>query len=150
MKFWYVESQKPTRDERSWVNGMAEADFNIDHVALHFDIHKTIVYRIINRSRKKKLTGDRPRSGRQKKLRTPLEDRFFQIPSRRVPFLTANLLCITSRNCIWYVSVHRNCPESSPMHMENVQNIDILSFWKTFYDRHCAPYKWNFALFCIG
>ena len=32
---------------------MAEADFNIDHVALHFDIHKTIVYRIINRLRKK-------------------------------------------------------------------------------------------------
>ena len=36
MKFWYVESQKPTKDERSWVIGMAEADFNINYVAFHF------------------------------------------------------------------------------------------------------------------
>ena len=27
MKFWYMESQKPTRDERSWVIGMAEVGF---------------------------------------------------------------------------------------------------------------------------
>ena len=48
MKFWYVESQKPTRDERSWVIGMAKAGFNINYVAFHFDIHKTIAYRIIS------------------------------------------------------------------------------------------------------
>ena len=39
MKFWYVESQKPTR-----VIGMAEAGFSINYVAFHFDIHKTIAY----------------------------------------------------------------------------------------------------------
>ena len=49
MKFWYLESQKPTRDERSCVIGMAEAGININDVALHFDIHKKIAYRIINR-----------------------------------------------------------------------------------------------------
>ena len=53
-------------------------------------------------------------------------------------------LCITSKNCLLYESVHQNCPEPSPNHVENVQNIDILSFLKTFYDRHCAPYKWIF------
>ena len=67
MKFWYVELQKPTRDEWSWVNGMAEAGFNIKYVAFHFDIHKTIAYQIINRSVQTKLAGDRPRSGRQNK-----------------------------------------------------------------------------------
>ena len=49
MKFWYMESQKPTRDERSWVTDMAEVVFNINYNAFHFDIHKTIAYRIINR-----------------------------------------------------------------------------------------------------
>ena len=67
MKFWYVESQKPTRDEHSWVIGMAEAGFSIDYVAVHFDIHKTIAYRINNRFVQINLTGDRPRSGRQQK-----------------------------------------------------------------------------------
>ena len=37
-----MESQKPTRDERSWVIGMAEAGFSINYVSFHFDIHKTI------------------------------------------------------------------------------------------------------------
>ena len=48
MQFLYFESQKPTRDERSWVICMAEAGFNINYVAFHFDIDKTIAYRIIN------------------------------------------------------------------------------------------------------
>ena len=61
MNFWYMESQKPTRDECSWVIGVAEAGFNINYVAFHFDIHKTIVYRIINRFVETKLAGDRPR-----------------------------------------------------------------------------------------
>ena len=42
MTFWYMESQKPTRDERNWVTGMAEAGFNMNYVAFHFAIHKTI------------------------------------------------------------------------------------------------------------
>ena len=49
MKFGYVESQKPTRDERCWEIGMAEAGFNITYVAVHFDIHKTIAYQINKR-----------------------------------------------------------------------------------------------------
>ena len=38
MKFWYMELQMPTRDERSWVIGMVEAGFNINYVAFHFDM----------------------------------------------------------------------------------------------------------------
>ena len=51
MKFGFVESQKHafTRDERSWVIGMAEACININDVALHFDINLTTAYRIMNR-----------------------------------------------------------------------------------------------------
>ena len=46
---------------------MAEAGFIINYVAFHFDIHKTISYRIINRFVQTKMAGDRPRSDRQKK-----------------------------------------------------------------------------------
>ena len=67
MKFWYVESQKPPRDERSCVIGMAEACFNINYFAFHFEIHKTIAYRKIIRFVQTKFAGDCPRSGRQKK-----------------------------------------------------------------------------------
>ena len=95
------------------------------------------------------LATARERVDKKKKL-TPLVERFIQITSRRVTFLTANPLCITYRNCFLYASVHRNCQEPPPMNVENVGNIDILPFWKTFYDRHCAPYKWNFAVFGIG
>ena len=35
MKFWYMESQKPTRDERSRVIGMAEVGFDINYDAFH-------------------------------------------------------------------------------------------------------------------
>ena len=67
MKFWCMESQKPNRDERSRVIGMAEVGFNINYDAFHFDIHKTIAYQIINRFVQSKLAWDRPRSGRQSK-----------------------------------------------------------------------------------
>ena len=67
MNFWYMESQKPTRDERSWVIGMAEVGFNINNDAFHFDIHKTIAYRIIIRFVQTKFAWDRPRSYRQNK-----------------------------------------------------------------------------------
>ena len=66
---------------------MAEAGFNINNVAFHFDIHKTIAYRIINRFVQTKLAGDRPNSDRQKKKLTPLEESLIQITSRRVTFL---------------------------------------------------------------
>ena len=62
-----MKSQKPTRDERSWVIGMAEVGFNINYDAFHFDIHKTIAYRIINRFVQTKLAWDRPTSGTQNK-----------------------------------------------------------------------------------
>ena len=81
-----MESQKPTRDKRSWVIGITEAGFNINNVAFHFDIHKTIAYQKFNRFVQTKLAGDRLNSGRWKKL-TPLEERFIQIISRRVTFL---------------------------------------------------------------
>ena len=110
---------------------MADAGFNINYDAFHFGIHKTIAYQKINHFFRTKLTGDRPRSAGRKK-QTPLEERFIQITSRRVTFLTANPLCITSRNCLWYVSVHRNYPEPSPMHVENVQIIDICPLKKHF------------------
>ena len=99
---------------------MAEVGFNINYDAFHFDIHKTIAYRIINRFVQTKLAVDRTRSSRPIKKLTPLEERFSQITSRRMTFLTANPLSITSSNCLWYVSVHQNCLEPSPMHVENV------------------------------
>ena len=67
MKFWYMESQKLTRDERRWVIDMAEVGFNINYDAFHFGIHKKIAYRIINRFVQTKLAWDRPRSGRENK-----------------------------------------------------------------------------------
>ena len=67
MEFWNMESQKPTRDERSWVIGMVEVGFNINNNAFHFDIYKTIAYRIINRFVQTKLAWDRQRSGRENK-----------------------------------------------------------------------------------
>ena len=67
MKFWYMESQKPSRDERSWVIGMAEVGFNINYDDFHLYIHKTIAYRIINSFVQTKLAWDRSRSERQNK-----------------------------------------------------------------------------------
>ena len=55
MKFWYMESQKPTRDERSWVIGMSEAGLNYNYDAFLFDIHEAIAYRLINRFVQTKL-----------------------------------------------------------------------------------------------
>ena len=82
----------------------------INNVVFHFDIHKTIAYRIINRFVLTKLAGDRPNSGRQKKTNST-GGKFHSEHIKTGDFLTANPLCITSRNCLCYVSVHRNCPE---------------------------------------
>ena len=151
MKFWYMESQKPTRDEPSWMIGMAEVGFNINYDAFHFNIHKTIAYRIINRFVQTKLAWDRPRSDRQNKNKPHWRNVLFRSYHDEWLFFTANPLWITSRNCLLYVSVQQNCLEPSPNHVENVKNIDILSCLKTFYDRYCAPYKWIFfsIWYCI-
>ena len=116
---------------------MAEVGFNINYDAFHFDIQKTTVYRII--ANKSWLETARDRADRTKTNSTGVK--FHSDHIKTGDIFTANPLCITTRNCFLYVSVHQNCPEPSPNHMENVQNIDILSFLKTFYDRHCAPYK---------
>ena len=57
MKFWYVESQKPTSDERSWVICMAEAGVQINDAALHFDFNKGTAYWIIHRFEQTSLAG---------------------------------------------------------------------------------------------
>ena len=62
MKFGYVESHKPTRGERSWVIGVAEASFNINYVAVYFVIYETIASRINNRFVQRKLTGEKTNS----------------------------------------------------------------------------------------
>ena len=67
MEFGYVESRKPTRDERIWVIDMAEAGININDVARHFGSHKTAVYWTINRFWQTGLAGDRPKSVDRKK-----------------------------------------------------------------------------------
>ena len=62
-----MESQKPTRDKRSRVIGMAEVGFNINYDDFHFHIHKTIAYRIINRFMKQSwLETARDRADRTK------------------------------------------------------------------------------------
>ena len=107
---------------------MAEACFNINNVAFHFDIHKAIAYRITSRCVQTKLAGDRPRSVSQKKKTNSIGEMFYSDHFKKGDIFTANPLCIASRNCFLYVRVPRNRSESSPMHVENFQNIDILFF----------------------
>ena len=105
---------------------MAEVGFNINYDAFHFDIHNCLRK---NQSFLANKVGLRPPEiGQTEQNLSPLEERFIQIISRRVAFCTAKPLCITSRNCLLYVSVHQNCPEPSPNHVENVQNIDVWPF----------------------
>ena len=127
MKFGYFESQKPTRDKCSRVIGVAEAGFNISFVAVNFDIHKTIAYRINKSFLQIKLAGDRPRSDRQQN--TNSTGGMFHSEHIKTG---ENSLWITSRNCLWYVSIYQNHPEPSQIHVDDDQNIDILSFWKHF------------------
>ena len=129
--------------------GLAEVGFNRSYDASHFDIHKTIAYRIITVSCKQSwLETAQDRADKTKTNSTG--GTFHSDHIKTGGIFTANPLCITSRNCFWYVSVHQNCPKPSPNHVENVENIEILSFLKTFYNRHCAPYKWNFSVCGIG
>ena len=69
MKFGNVESQKPTRDERSWVIGMAEAGSTL--IMLLF-----LLIFIKQLCKESWLETVRDRAGRKK---TPLEERFTQI-----------------------------------------------------------------------
>ena len=73
------------RDERSWLIGMTEAGFNINYVAFHFHISKTIAYRVIDRFMQNKLAWDHPRSGRPKNL-TPLEERFIHVKTGDISY----------------------------------------------------------------
>ena len=61
-----MKRHKPTRDERSWVVGMAKAGVSINDVALHFDIHWVTAYRSINRFWQIGLVWDHPRSYKAK------------------------------------------------------------------------------------
>ena len=54
-------------DERSSVIGIAEAGIKINDVALRFDIHKIIAYKIINCFKQISLVRDRTRSVVRKK-----------------------------------------------------------------------------------
>ena len=134
MKFWHVESQKPARDERRWVIGMADLVFNINYVAVHFDIYKTIAFRINNRFVQKKTWLETARDrgggggGAEQKL-TPLEERFIKT------FLTATqFVQRLGTHSLWYMSIHQKRPERGGW--SKYWHFVIL---KTSYDRHWAP-----------
>ena len=145
MKFRYVESQKPTRNDCSWVNSIVETGINITYVSRHFDIHKNTClpkhqWFLVNR------VGCRsPEIGQIRKNLTPFEEHciYMYITSRLEIFLPANPPFSTSRNCLLYARIRRNRLEPSPIQVEDGQNIDVLSFPKHFHDRQSAPYKWN-------
>ena len=82
-----MESQKPTRDERSWVIGIREVGFNINDDAFNFDIHKNNCLPNIQSFRANKVGLRPPEIGQTEQKLTPLEARFIQIISRRVAFL---------------------------------------------------------------
>ena len=71
-----MKRHKPTRDERSWVIGMAEAGFSINDVALHFDIYWITAYRSINRFWQIGFVWDHRDRTKRKKI-TALEERSF-------------------------------------------------------------------------
>ena len=107
MKFWHVESQKPARDERRWVIGMADLVFNINYVAVHFDIYKTIAFRINNRFVQKKtwLETARDRGGGGRTKTNSIGRTFHQ----DIPY--SNSICATSRNS--QSLVHEYPPKAS-------------------------------------
>ena len=117
-----------TRDERSWVIGMTEAGIDINSVILVFMKQLLTEHSIVSGKQGWQETA-RNRTDRNKL--NPLEERFLHITSRRERFLSANPIC-------WYRG-----SKLSLVHLEDSFNIDILSFSKHFYDRHCAPYQWN-------
>ena len=110
-----IEYREPTRDEYILMSDMTEDGININDVALHFDIHKTFAYLIINHFGQTRLAADRQRSVKSTKL-NPLEATFIHIISGQ------------------YLSHARGCIK-----------INLLSFSKPLYDRHCAPFIWHLA-----
>ena len=140
MNFWYVESQRPTRDERSWVICMAEAGIHINDVALYFNT----LYIVI---KKKQLFTEHSIVFCKPVWLETVQDRIYrqnQLHSRNVSFIShqggrdffflTNFLCWTSRTCLWYTMIRRNHPERSPMHMERWSKywhfVDSIHFWQ--------------------
>ena len=136
MKFWYIWNRR-SLPQTNATERLAWRKFVSTLIMIHFIL--TFINNCLpnNQSFRANKVGLRMLEiGQTEQKLTPLEGRFIQIISRRMAIFTAIPLCITSTICLWYVSVHQNCPKPSPNHVENVQNIDILSFLKTFYDRH--------------
>ena len=115
---------------RCRVIGMTEAGININDIACHFDIHKKNCLTNNQSLRAYRVCWRLPETGQTEKKLNPLEERFIHVTSRRKRFLSANPLFLTSTNCLRYARIRRNCQEPSPMHLENGQNFDILSFSK--------------------
>ena len=88
-----------TRGKHNLVIGMTEAEISLNDIAVHVDIHKTVVYRRINRVGQTRLAADRPILHRQKKI-TPWEDVSF-VSHQGGAFFPANPI-----NFPWYASIH--------------------------------------------
>ena len=139
MKFGYMELQKPTRDECSWIIGMTEAGININRGARHLVFIKQLL------TEESIVSGEQcwletARNRTDRKKLTSLEERFIHSASRRERFLPA--LCWSLRNVSgMYAWFRQNGLEQSLLKVEDGQNIDILSSSKHFYDRDLVPFN---------
>ena len=88
------------------------------------------------------VAGNRLRSGSSKP--TLVDESFIHITQRRFP--SANQLYLTSRNIIWCTKMRQNRPGPTSIQVENSRNIEILSFSKHIYFRHCVPQGRNIAM----
>ena len=144
-----MESKKPTRDERSWVIVMAEAGIKINSVVLHLDIHKTTAYRIINCFWQTRLAEDRPRSGRHYSIGGGTFH-LYHIKTGKMSYSKPALLNVQELSLVREYLKKLSGTVSDAL---VGSNIDIFVFSKHFYDRFCAPYKYNLgtmhAIFCI-
>ena len=85
-----------------------------------------------------------PEIGQTETKLNPLEKRFIHIKSRRKRFLPANPLCWTSRICLRFASIRRNRTRlRCTLGWSKYWHFVLL---KRFYERHCAPCKWNIAM----
>lgn len=75
-------------NDRQRAIGMVDAGMSIADVTVQFNVHRSTVWRLINRYRQTGTARDRPRSGRPKKL-TPREERYLRFTSTRDKFLPA-------------------------------------------------------------
>ena len=146
MKFWYVESQKPTRDGHIWVLGIAEAGIKIIAVALHFNIPQTTAYQIIVSGIKgwHETTWDRVSKKTPKNLLHWRNISFISNQGGRDFFQQTRFAeCLlgavsgtrASAKTVWNTgSLHSKW-----------RMLKILTLCP-FYDRHCTPYERNLAL----